>query len=292
MKAVYEKAFRNNYMLIAIRDKSTSGGLLHTVRTTLESTGMTPIPSLSIRPRPDSITKESVGLELLEEISQRAGGRPKIVKRRHSQTTHGEPRPCVADKRTQSGAPKVIKARARITQLSDDDVEEPTSFENTRESPVAARLQQQTHVSPSSPSREPSRRGPVSKMEKTTNSYFKEEQAQRIHFIWKIDFEGMEHEVRRTLSVTNTFLGLLESFREEAEAIPSTNWQMRANVWTVRYRPADGTCKAVLIKPSCPHCELGFDGLLRSLAERDVWKEDPDAIVEIDLKAVSSETNN
>lgn len=124
-----------------------------------------------------------------------------------------------------------------------------------------------------------------------TNIVLEDEQAQRIHFVWKIEFEGMEHEVRRTLSSTSTFLGLLESFREEAEVIPSASRQMRESVWTVRYRLADGTGKAVLIKPSSQHCELSFDGLLRSLIENDAWKDGSEDIVEIELKAVLTEAS-
>ena len=113
---------------------------------------------------------------------------------------------------------------------------------------------------------------------------FTDDQAERIEFIWYIDFEGREHEVRRVLSDASTFGVLLEMLRKDTEHFPSAMRQMKTNKWSVSYRLANGEGKASLIflnrRP-----EVSFNALLRHISQRDAWKTDVDLIVEVEIKA-------
>ncbi|KAJ4349170.1 hypothetical protein N0V95_004812 [Ascochyta clinopodiicola] len=174
---------------------------------------------------------------------------------------------------------------ASIVNLSDDDTAEPLIVPNSRHSAPRSKFQQQTLVSPNVVSRTLLVQTSAPEVVGVNNSHFTPDQARRIQFVWKIDYEGMEHDAMRTLDEASTFRGLLETFREEAQSIPSATRQIKSDLWSLKYKMTDGTGNAVLINLKRPQFELHFVHLLRGLAEKKGWQEDQDVTVEIELKA-------
>ena len=277
-----DRPFFNNYMLIAIRERMNNYGLLHTVRSVLEPAGL-------------SKHKQRLYAGLYDqanmETSPTSGDQGKVSMHKRKLSASNSAKPSAQAKSDRSIARGNPRSSARVTQLSDDETDEnemvaPLSVPNARSSSSRTSVRKQVPESRSNIAERPPLTTLAHHVKKTTDRQFTDQQACCTHFFWKIDYENMEHEVRRTLSTIDTSRELLESFREEAEVVPSASRHMQASIWSAKYRLADGSGNACFIRTSSPYSELSFDGLLRSLVEKEAWKKDPHEIVEIELKAV------
>lgn len=282
-----DRPFFNNYMLVAIRGRVDNYGLLHTARSVLESAELS-----KHRQRPSySGLDDQANTKLLTETSSTSRVQARVKNHKRKLSVGSSARistPAKLDRSVVHGYPR---SSARITQLSDDGTDQnemaaPLSVPNARSSYSRPNVQKKIPESRNNFAEQPPLTTFAHPVKKTTNRQFTDQQACCTHFVWKIDFENMEHEVRRTLSTIDTFQELLESFREEAEVVPSASRHMRASIWSAKYKLADGSGMACFIRTSSPYSELSFDGLLRSLIEKEAWKKDPHVIVEIELKAV------
>ncbi|KAH6616639.1 hypothetical protein C7974DRAFT_379510 [Boeremia exigua] len=270
------KLFANSYMLLAIRDGKNNGGVLHTIRDTLDPTELARTATRLERLRSDAGAKEYRYEEVTVGNNMQPGWVSKTAKRKQQRASDSH-------NSTKRSRPE------NNGMQSGDGISQTLSAHNSFQ---RAEVWQQSPMLPSDASQRVPVRAPISQATNPSALDLTDEQLRRIHFVWKVYFEGMEYEVRRSLNNTSTFRGLLDSFREEAEVIPSASRQMKAGLWAVKYRLPDGTGKAVLVKPSGPHSELSLEGLLRHLAERPVWKEDSDLIVEIELGAMLSNSED
>lgn len=273
-------SFANNYMLLAIRDWKNKSGLLCTVRSTLDPTELARTANRPGRLRPVLGPNKQLDTSSTARRDTQARGLLSTTKRKREQAAGQISASCNPAERNRTGSLK-----GDTTLLSDDDFAEPLSVPCVRSSSSRARVQQQTPISPRN---SPQQTSAQNLLPQATHFFFTVEQARQIHFVWKIEFEGVEYEVRRSLDNISSFCDLLDSFREEVEEIPSAGRQMKASIWTVRYRLPDGTGKAVLVKPSSRHSDLNFEGVLRHLAENEMWKKNPDLIIEVEVGAIVS----
>ena len=276
------KPFANNFMLLAIRDRSNNGGVVDTVSNTLDPAELTKIVKHNSPLRLNAQPGSRSGTEKTPQ----SGGQLRL-KRKQQSTTGEDSASGGSAKRSRQVPLKGPRMGEHIVSLSDDDMSDAPLLPPARGLTTGARVQQRTPVSPSSASNALPPQTPRAPVINMRNVQFTDEQARRISFVWRIHFEDEETEVRRTLSTTSTFRGLLDSFKEEANLIPSAARQIKASLWLMKYKLADGKGKAVFVKPSSPDFEHSFDSVLRSLAERDEWKKDKSCIVEIELRAVT-----
>ena len=282
-----DRPFFNNYLLVAIRDRVGDYGLLHTARSVLESAKLS-----KHRQRPSySGLDDQEDTKLPAETSSTSRAQAKINKLKRRMSVYVGAGSSAPAKLDHSVARRYPRSSARVIQLSDDGTDEhemaaPLSVPNARSSSSRPSVQKKIPEPCNNIAEQPPLTTCAHPVQKTANRQFTDQQARCTHFVWRIDFENMEHEVRRTLKTVDTFQELLESFREEAEVVPSASRYMRAGIWSAKYKLADGSGKACFIRTSSPYSELSFDGLLRSLIEKEAWKKDPHVIVEIELKAV------
>ncbi|XPS73595.1 hypothetical protein M3J09_005739 [Ascochyta lentis] len=279
--------FVNEYMLLAVRNRKHNSGVLHTVGTTLSPAELSRIAN---RPgRHQSGPRSSDQASLMKSIEKTSQGRlQKIAKRKRQQVVDDDVEPCDANKESRLETLTDPRMIASVVNLSDDDTAERLEVPNARRSVSKVRFEQQTPELQNNVPRPSLVQTNVPRSGSVNTSQFEEGQASRIYFIWKFDYEGTEYEAMRTLHEATTFGGLLDLFREEAEGIPSATEQIKSNMWFLKYKLADGTGKAVAISLKSQQFELNFSRLLRGLAEKKEWKEDPNATVEIELEAKSS----
>lgn len=300
------KPFKNNFVVLAARDQDKEQGVLHLVRNTLAPQELARNAVRSGLQRPNPGLGDKSGPKPTVEKSSQQGILPKIVKRKQQSTVGSDLEPRSSAKKVRTKTLTGVRTSASAVYLSDDDIAEPMQLPHERPLTSRSRVQQLSPVSPSNaspslpaqsptPQQIPALPNNVSKTTPTqaptlpaadvNRSQFTNEQAQRVHFVWKIEFEGMEYEARRNLSIASTFCGLLEAFRKETEFVPSATQQMNAGMWSVSYKLADGQGKAVFVNTSSGP-ELNFNTIIRSLAGKDAWKTDTDVIVEIEIKAL------
>lgn len=280
-----DKSFANDYMLLAIRDRKKNSGLLHTVHATLEPEELAAIANRLGRP-PSFEPFGQTGPKPTVGRTQQQGRLQSVTKGKRLQSISDGLEPRNLAKRSKVKSLTGPRMSESLTQLSDDDIASPLVVPHARSSTTRTRVQQQTPLSPSDNPQPTPVQAPRPQQANLSDSRFTDEQAQRIQFTWRVDFEGMEHEIMRTLSAAGTFRDLLDALREEAELVPSASQQINTDFWSVKYVLADGTGKAVFIKTTNPQFELNFDGLLRSLAEKVDWKNSPDVIIQVELRAM------
>ncbi|KAJ8112045.1 hypothetical protein OPT61_g5498 [Boeremia exigua] len=225
--------FANSYMVLAIRDSKNNSGVLCTVRNSLDSAELTRIANRPGRLRSDSGPGEQLDIQLTVEKSSLTGVAPKIAKRKQQQTADDSSSSRNLAKRSRPVTLKGPTMSAHIVQLSDDDdVAEPLTIPGARRSIPNLKARQPAPALPNdSPQQAPIAASVPAPTPRTVNSStprFTNEQASRIHFVWKVEIQGMDFEVRRSLTTTSTFDGLLESFQDEAKLIPSASLQMKA----------------------------------------------------------------
>lgn len=287
-----DRVFANNYMLLTLRDRKNNSGLLETVRDTLDSAELTRTTHRPGRLRPVSTPTKQPLTKPATERDPLTEGLPSNSKRKQRQSVDDNGSSLNSAKRRKPVALKGPRMNAHIVQLSDDDFAEPLSVPGARKSSSRVRMQQQTPMSPSTAHPE----APVQTNTPSTNDFstfhFTDSQAKRIQFVWKVDFEGLELEVKRCLNTTRTFHGLLDSLREEAKVVPSACRQMKATIWIAKSKLPDGTSKAVVVNTSSPDSELNFEGLLRHLVEKQACEKDSNNVVEVELKVLMSSGDN
>lgn len=280
------KPFTNDFMLLAIRDRGNSSGVLNTIRNTLDPAELARIASCRNEQRPTSRPNDHTGSKPVAEKTPQSEGRLMFKRKQQQQSTGDNSGPAKRKRTVILKGPRMME---HTVSLSGDDMDDSPLHSNARSSMSRARVQQETPVSPSNvpnPSPTQTPRPPVVNM---TELPFTNEQARRIHFVWKLDFEGTKYVQRCTLSDTRTFRGVLDSFRADGlDAIPSASRQLKAKLWMVRYILADGSSQATLVSLSSATGELNFDGLMRSLAEKEEWKKIPGVIVELEVRAMMS----
>lgn len=281
-----DRPFFNNYMLVAVRHRVNNYGLLHTVRSVLEPTELS-----KHRQRPYPGLDDQTNTKLPAKTSSTSRGHAKIKMHKRKLSVGSSAISSGRAKLHRLVAHRDSRSSARVTQLSDDGTDEdetaaPLSVPNARSLSSRTSVEKKIPEPRNNIAEQPPLTTFAHQLKKTTNRQFTDQQTCCTHFVLKIDFENMEHEVRRTLSTIDTFQELLESFREEAEVVPSASRHLRTSVWSARYKLAEGSGNACFIRTSSPYSELSFDGLLRSLIEKEAWKKDPRVIVDIELKAV------
>jgi hypothetical protein len=300
------KPFKNNFIVLAARDQEKEQGVLHLVRNTLtpQELARNAVRSGVQRPKPGVGNK--AGPKPTVEKSSQQGILPKIVKRKQQPIVISDLEPRSSAKKVRTKTLTGVRTSASGVHLSDDDMAEPLQLLHERCPTSRSRVQQlspvslinaslsmpaqlpapqQIHASPNNVSKTSPIQTPTSPAVDVNRSQFTNEQAQHVHFVWKMEFEGMEYEARRNLSIASTFCSLLEEFRKETELVPSATRQMKASLWSVSYKLADGRGKAAFINMSSGP-ELNFNAVMRSLAEKNPWKTDTDIIVEIEIKAL------
>lgn len=223
-----DRPFFNSYMLVAVHHRVSKYGLLHTVRSVLEPTELS-----QHRQRPSYPGLEDA--KLPAETSSTSTGHAKIKMHKRKLSVGSSARSSARAKLHRSVARRDPRSSARVTQLSDDGTDEddmaaPLSVPNARSLSSRTSVEKKIPESRNNIAEQPLLTAVAPHLKKTTNLQFTDQQACCNHFVWKIDFENMEHEVRRTLSIIDTFQGLLESFREEAEVVPSASRYMRASI--------------------------------------------------------------
>lgn len=280
------KSFANEIMLLAVRDRDNSGsGILSTVRKTLDPVELATIADRSSSPNSSA---QNAPRPTAENITQ-SGGQPRFKAKRKQQQPDGEDSASGGPvKRNRQVPLKGPRMSEHIVSLSDDDLDDVPLIPKARGLTSRPRVQQPTPVSPSSALNPSSIQAPRPPVVFMNHLQFTDEQVQRIFFVWKIEFEGEDAEVRRSLSAYGTFRKLLESFREDANIIPSAAQQIQAKLWLMRYELAGGKGKTVFVKPASPDFEHSFDSILRHLAENEEWKKNKSMVIEIEVRAITS----
>ena len=300
------RSFENSFVILAARDQEKDNGIMHLVHNTLPPQELARNAVRSGNCRSDLNFSENAGSIPAVEKTAQQGSLPKILKRKQQAPgdDYSEIRSSVKRVRTKALTGPRMSTTPTV-QLSDDDIAEPLRLPHERRLTSQVRGQQLSPVSPSTAPaplpiqmpaprevpvmlnnvpRSPPDAAPTPPAVDVRRSGFTDDQAERIEFIWYIDFEGREHEVRRVLSDASTFSVLLEKLRKDTEHIPSAMRQMKTNTWSVSYQLANGEGKASLIflnrRP-----EVSFNALLRHISQRDAWKTDVDLIVEVEIKA-------
>jgi hypothetical protein len=276
------KPFVNDFALLATRDRDSGSGVLSIVRSTLDPAELDRIAN-----RRSSSGGAQPARRPAAEKTNQSGGQPRY-KRKQQQVAGEESASGGSVKRNRQVPLKGPRMSEHIIPLSDDDIDDIPLRPKARGLTSKARLQQQTPVSPSSAPNPSPIQTPHAPVVHMNNLQFTDEQARRISFVWKVDYEGDEVENKRYLSAYCTFRSLLNSFREDATQFPSAAQQIEAKLWLVKYKLADGKGKAVLIKPSSPDFEHSFDSVLRSLAEKEEWKMDKSVNIEIEVRAMTA----
>ena len=276
------KPFANDYMLLVMRDITRDSGILHMIRMRLDPAELSRIADRPGRQRSGSGARNGASLApTVEKIPQK--GRPKkVVKRKRQQASDDNFEPQGATKKDKTRPLTSPRMSASISQLSDGDTTEPLRVPNEHSSTSRVRVQEQTPTSPRDLPRPSPIRTPVP--EAVDASQFTDVQALRIHFHWKVDYEGLKYDFMRTLGATKTFSGLLRAFREDSEYFPPATQQMQSKLWILARRMGDGD--AIVISLNDRDFELSFNDRLRTLIENEAWKEDPGAVAKIELKAM------
>lgn len=252
------KPFANEYMLLAIRNRENQNGVLHTVRMTLSSTE-------------------------LEKTPQR-GRLQKVVKRKQQLAVGNDLEPQDAAKRSRVRLLTGPRTSTSLVQLSDDDMADPLPVPNARCSTTMGSIQAQSPTVQRNFPRLPPFE--TATPQAVNTSYFTDDQALRIQFHWKVDYDGMELDFMRTLDDIKSFRTLLDTFREEAEGISPAAQHIQSSRWILMHRLNDSKGMAKMISLTTLRFERNFNDFLRTLAENQAWKEDSSAIIRIELKAM------
>lgn len=300
------RPFENSFVILAARDQEKDNGIMHLVRNTLPPQELARNAVRSGNCRSDLNFSENAGSIPAVEKTAQQGSLPKILKRKQQAPgdDYSEIRNSVKRVRTKALTGPRMSTTPTV-QLSDDDIAEPLRLPHERRLTSQVRGQQLSPVSPSTAPaplpiqmpaprevpvmlnnvpRSPPDAAPTPPAVDVRRSEFTDDQAERIHFIWYIDFKGVAHEVRRVLSDASTFDVLLEKLRQDAEHVPSAMRQMKTNAWSFSYLPANGKRKAFWI-PLNSRPEVIFKALLRHISQSDAWKTDEDLIVEVEIEA-------
>lgn len=206
-----DRPFFNNYMLVAIRDRVDNYGLLHTARLVLESAELSEQRQRPSYPGLD----DQANTKLPAETSSTSRVQARVKKHKRKLSVGSSARLNAPAKLDCSVVRKYPRSSARVTRLSDDGTDE-----NEMAAPLSVPSARSLSSRPSVQKRIPESRNNIAEqpplatfahpVKKKTNQHFTDQQACCTHFVWKIDFENMEHEVRRTLGTIDTFQELLE----------------------------------------------------------------------------------
>lgn len=279
------KPFANDIMLLTVRDRDNHGNdVLATVRKTLDPAELARIadrisnyiPSVHSSPR------------IVTENPFRAEGQPRPKgKRKQQQQKDGENSASGGSAKRSRQVPLKGPRMSEYNGLhSDDDVDDTPLHSKARGLASWPKQQQRMPASPSSASVPSLIQAPCPPVVNRAGFQFTDEQARRIQFVWKINYEGDEAEFRHSLSVYSTFRTLLDGFRENTDYIPSAAQQIQAKLWLMRYKLADGRGKAVFVKPASLDFEHSFDSILRHVADSEELKKDRCINFDIEVRAI------
>lgn len=274
--------FKNNFMLLTLRNSSRDIGTLDTVRAVLSTDELTRIKRHTPkRPRVDSrhiissapIAPLQLAITRLSPLVPTTA-RPSVDMRNEDITNSG---------RKQSA--QSLSAHSSPHQEGSDNGDDHLS-RNTRANTHFPISRTQELTAPSADANKPPQKSPVTThTSKVIPLDLTDEQARRVFIVWTVNGDGIDYEFIHTIDECKSFDGLLRLLHEDTEAIPSVAMELvETKMWRLAYQLPDGTRKAIVTRKGT---EIPFDRLQATLAQSSIWTDNSYAKVEIDLTALS-----